>query len=440
MDEQHLTRGLSALADEHVARTVDVDRLAALIRFRRRRRWTVAGAAIGVAALVAGLVVATRRPVEEAEPMVAAIPGKWILTEFAGIELNPENVLYAVAAISESDAWAVGRYKREDKGPDLSLAVHWNGRQWQRVEIPGAGALENVVAVAADDVWVVGTASTPGRGGFAAHWDGRKWTERPGPVPDGLPAGRSVLLRDIAVRSATDAWAVGCTAPEGSGQEAPLIQHWDGRQWRLVPVPDQLSGATGCLRSVAAIAGNDVWAVGAGPGQQGGKYPLALHWDGQQWSIVAPAGPFGPLAYGSFSKVIALGPNDVWAFGGFAEFAQRWDGHSWQHYPGPSDSEFEVLAAAPDGRGGLVVGTRPPDGRGLMNLRRWDGKTWTQYPSLDLYNGAPPARQQGGIPGLGVVPESDILWAVGWRFGETGREPQPLQQSVPLAALTSLQS
>lgn len=82
------------------------------------------------------------------------------------------NVLFGVAAISAGNAWAVGFYAASNGDPDHTLVEHWNGRTWRHVNSPD---LENqpgdeyndlfaVAATSASNVWAVGYAA-PGDGG-----------------------------------------------------------------------------------------------------------------------------------------------------------------------------------------------------------------------------------------------------------------------------------
>ncbi|MGH2554614.1 MAG: carboxypeptidase-like regulatory domain-containing protein, partial [Actinomycetota bacterium] len=86
---------------------------------------------------------------------------------------------------------------------------------------------------------------------------------------------------------------------------APLIEHWDGRQWSLIDiVPAQT------LYGVKAIAPNDAWAVGTDGARQ-----IIIHWDGISWSQVPTPSPGG----GRLLEVAASGPADLWAAGWFAD-------------------------------------------------------------------------------------------------------------------------
>ena len=93
---------------------------------------------------------------------------------------NRLNELNGVVAISSSDAWAVGN-TYSGNGPDqTTLTLHWDGTSWSIVPSPspGSGGQNQLYAVAANssnDVWAVGSFTHSGQ--FAQtlieHWDGR---------------------------------------------------------------------------------------------------------------------------------------------------------------------------------------------------------------------------------------------------------------------------
>src|SRR3954454_23616981 len=70
-----------------------------------------------------------------------------------------------------------------------------------------------------------------------------------------------------------------------------------GLAWRMVPSPNVVQ-----LRGVAALATNDVWAVGGYP------TTLIVHWDGTTWSVVS-----SPPTGGELNAVAAVAANDIWA-------------------------------------------------------------------------------------------------------------------------------
>src|SRR2546428_12108368 len=73
------------------------------------------------------------------------------------------NFLYSVAAISSSNVWAVGEYGNGNGSS--TLIEHWDGKQWSVVASPNvSGTSENVLAgvtaIAANNIWAVGSSTT----------------------------------------------------------------------------------------------------------------------------------------------------------------------------------------------------------------------------------------------------------------------------------------
>src|SRR5262249_3507158 len=121
------------------------------------------------------------------------------------------------------------------------------------------------------------------------HWDGASWRVVPSPAVGN--AGGELL--GVAARSANDAWAVGTShtnLAQDQGQlTQPLIMHWNGADWKVVSSPTiadppNSSPAFAVLDAVAALATNNVWAVG---GNSSGGSSLVEHWNGARWSVVA---------------------------------------------------------------------------------------------------------------------------------------------------------
>lgn len=187
----------------------------------------------------------------------------------------------ALAAVSHDDVWAVG---------DGSY-LHWDGSNWSAVSFPGGASLfpETLAALARNDVWAVGFDSSSASP-LAEHWDGTAWTVVPTPevTGDGV-VGNS--LDSVSAVAANDIWAVGNTLhqpdPESDPVSSPLSEHWDGTSWRVVPTPDSPHGWDTELRSVAAVSGGDVWAVGAG----GAYGNFIVHWDGTLWARAVTSTP-----------------------------------------------------------------------------------------------------------------------------------------------------
>src|SRR5207302_4732079 len=73
--------------------------------------------------------------------------------------------LCGVAAISANDVWAVGSYSSSPPTLRRPESMHWDGSSWSQVSMPDRGALFNyiyaVAAVSSNDVWAVGDNDYP---------------------------------------------------------------------------------------------------------------------------------------------------------------------------------------------------------------------------------------------------------------------------------------
>jgi len=248
-------------------------------------------------------------------------------------------VFNAVAATSATNAWAVGGI---GPGPGVPasaspLIEHWDGTAWsaQPFAVPtDGGQFTAVAAISADDAWAVGStggvSEGTGQATMIEHWDGSAWTRVPSPDPPGS-ANR---LSGVTILPNEDAWAVGfTTAYDGTWQA--LTEYWDGSTWTVVPNPDP-TGDTN-LRGVAAASADDVWAVGysnATRCSNGGPQcqTVAMHWDGSAWTVVPTPDP--PSAYlNAFHGVAAISGDDVWAVGTTdyaATMIANWNGSTWR--------------------------------------------------------------------------------------------------------------
>src|SRR5438876_9615088 len=73
------------------------------------------------------------------------------------------NSLSSVAAVADSDVWAVGWAFNAQLAAYRTVTEHWNGTRWSLVRSPNAtngyNLLNGVGVVAANDVWAVGQAA-----------------------------------------------------------------------------------------------------------------------------------------------------------------------------------------------------------------------------------------------------------------------------------------
>src|SRR3954451_20005135 len=109
-------------------------------------------------------------------------------------------------------------------------------------------------------------------------------------VEPGL-AYTDALLYGVTAISPDNAWAVGEQLMGGT--DKPLIEHWNGSSWSVVPSPTPVGALYSRLKSVDAVSANNVWAVGDLGLRRGVERTLIEHWNGTSWHRVPSPNPAG---------------------------------------------------------------------------------------------------------------------------------------------------
>ena len=294
------------------------------------------------------------------------------------------------AARSAADVWAVG-LRPGGRCQFQTLTQHWDGSAWTLIPSPSRTAvnsvLDGVTVAGAAQAWAVGTAGCPADQSrtLTERWNGSAWSIVPSPN-GGVTGDRFSTLQAVTATSPSDVWAVGGQAGirNRAPVTVPLIEHWNGTSWSIVPVP---KAAVGVLESVSAASASDVWAVGAG--QQAGQPAVALHFDGSSWKLVTVPAP--PGTSGGLFGVKALSATDAWAVGESFPNAggngkiltDHWTGTSWQVVTAPpvggpnALSGLSAVDAAP-GTGVWAVGFWVTAVAGNSVVLHWTGTAWKQ--------------------------------------------------------------
>jgi hypothetical protein len=259
-------------------------------------------------------------------------------------------------------------------------------------------SLDGTAILSSTDIWAVGSVynATTFNQPFAEHFNGTSWSVVP-TAP--LPSGSVGTLNGVAAVASNNVWAVGT----GSG---PFIEHFDGKSWSLFPSP---SFSRGWLNGVTAFAANDVWAAGSTGGGN-----LIEHFDGTAWSVVAAPNP--QRASGIFG-ISGTSSTDVWAVGLGGKYASgealHWNGQAWSIVPVPQPffqgSLRSVSAIAPNNVWAVGQGQLRTGGSGVQTLiEHWDGTSWTIVASPNVA----PSLTTNELIGVAAVSANDI-WAVG---------------------------
>ena len=329
------------------------------------------------------------------------------------------NWLQAVSASAANDAWAVGWYL-PSTGQDETLALHWNGTAWSVVDTPNGGQngdqLFGVAAVSPSDAWSVGWAAgsptTYTSTTVVEHWTGSSWSVVSSPNPSKDPLYGTNQLYDVRAFASDDVWAAGWQwVPAGS---APLVEHWDGRSWKVSKTP-----SSGFLQTVAldGTSSNDIWAVGYGyTFSSGGDQSLVMHYDGSRWSVV----PTPVLSIDNYlNDVAAISPTDVWAVGysrtsslDIQPYFLHWDGSTWSTVPTSHlSSRYNFLKSivAVSADDVWAGGYRTVNGNEVSFVEHWNGTAWRVDPT--------PNQPAGGnyLYGLGRDPGGG-LWSAGYFY------------------------
>jgi hypothetical protein len=361
---------------------------------------------VGITLSLAGCVLIGAAVAPGPVALAAGHPVGWRIVPSPNGSRFGDNTLVQVSAGSAASAWAVGYHG--GAGTFRTLIQRWDGARWAVVRSPSPSPFDNVLAGVATlsraSAWAVGYDLVNGyHRALIEHWDGTAW--RVAPTPRAGPSDSD--LWGVTALSATNAWAVG-NENIGAFRFRPLIEHWNGTAWTLVRVPSPpLAGTGASLFGVAAASPRDIWAVG---GYDTGKrfQPLIEHFNGAHWALIPAPTPGSTM----LSRVSLQAAGNGWAVGIRAAvpntqtLIEHWDGHHWTPAASPAingSSLADVLALTPH-LAWAVGSNSPRTGINRTLIERWNGRTWTRTPS--------PNRRQGSEL-LGIAGTPQHLWAVG---------------------------
>jgi hypothetical protein len=204
---------------------------------------------------------------------------------------------------------------------------------------------------------------------------------------------RSGSFSKIAAISKTNIWVVGdLWGKKGNTIYQPFIRHYAGSGWTTVTIPGSPKFESD---QVSASAANNVWVFGLTSSSV--AHSIAYRYDGSHWyKIPVPAET-------DLQGAVALGPNNVWAFGSSATiFAPgssvsatvfRWNGTKWRGYSLAHGTLMPESISAPAGKNVWIVGAVRTGSVERAVAYRWSGTGW--------HNSGLP-RVLGDIPGVSV--------------------------------------
>ena len=317
--------------------------------------------------------------------------------------------LSGVAVASPNDVWAVGG---DIVGIRNSAAVieHWNGTNWQDVSPGIGGYLFGVTALSPSNAWAVGR--TNGYRTLIEYWTGTQWTTVPSPNDRHTQVD---VLQGIAAVAPDDIWAVGYAGLNVGLPQVTLIEHWNGRTWSIVPSPNGGSSLA-TLTSVTAISATDMWAVGNYFNMATNRHALLTeHWNGRAWSIVAAPGSGNDLV---FTSITSADASHVWAVGYSTgqggNLIEQWNGTQWSTVGPPGPHVFLYGVAAYSATSTWAVG-----GGVTTVTEHWDGTRWTIVPSP---NGQLDYSQLSAV----AMDSAQSAWAVGYTYSTAPQQSSTL--------------
>ena len=195
-----------------------------------------------------------------------------------------QNILFGVAAISESDVWAVGA---QQDANELwhTLTEHWNGSQWSVVNAVDAGQSGNqfyaVKALASNNVYAVGQQAGAGfpNQALIEHWNGKSWSvvTSPADASTALPLGVTATKSSLTVVGQQETDTAPYTTYVAAGTPSGLS---------IQSTPNASDGEND-LFGVETAADGSTWAVGWDINTTTGNHdPLILQGINGVWSLV----------------------------------------------------------------------------------------------------------------------------------------------------------
>jgi hypothetical protein len=341
--------------------------------------------------------------------------------------VNPpgDDTLFAVAATSAKDAWAVGSSNQQSFTPQ-TLTEHWNGSSWSVIPSPNPGSssfnkLFGVTALSSSNAWAVGyyQGNSGGVLTLVEHWNGTAWSVVPSPNPSGFIANQ---LFAVSAFSANNIWAAG-TSQTNNNVTQTLTEHWNGTAWSVVPSVNP-GASFSTLKGVVAVSSTNAWAVGNYTNQQGASQTLTEQWNGTAWSVVPSANPASDNYLFGVTRV--PGSNQLWAVGEYSNgsggqpLTEYWNGTNWSAVASPtikanvssldgvtaiSATNIWAVGQAGTPSGGVGIANSGPAGKTL--IMHWNGTRWSIVSSPN------PGTFNNSLFGVARVPATSQVWTVG---------------------------
>lgn len=344
---------------------------------------------------------------------------------------NYQNSLIDVEATSPTDAWADGYYANSTGAH--SLLEHWNGTAWSLVTAPGpsggtSDVLNGVGASSSTDIWAVGTyfnISANQSQTLTMHYNGVNWSI----VSSPNPANSNSFVRRVSVVNGHNAWAVGQSTDLSTGNTSPLMLHWNGQNWSIV-AGYNIGQPFSDLTDVKAFNSSNVSTIGNWATDQAGSFlhPQGARFNGS-WTLQTT--PTMGTGSSPLNAQAAISPTNIWGIGdwfdgsNFQTLAENWNGSSWTIVPSPDEGGPEGSGLTTVLFGAAAVNASDVWGAGVFYdgsrtqtyTMQWTGASWATVASPDF--GGPDAFYNQ-LNAASKIPSTTDVWAVGFHGTTTG--------------------
>jgi hypothetical protein len=342
----------------------------------------------------------------------------WSVAETQSTE-GQADALVDVDVLDPSNAWAAGSWI-DVSGYGYTLVQRYTGTSWELVPSQQIGTGSNlatgVAVVAPNDVWVSGW--NHDEIGVQRAMILRCNRSSCAPVTIPRPGNSTSVLRDITANAPNDVWATGSYFDTTTVTVKPLVMHYDGSEWTIVPVPTPSPGdADHYLNAISASGPNDVWVVGFSTGMPNDQ-ALALHWNGSTWTQVTNLPELYNSRLSRLDGVHATAPNDVWAVGYYRIGTNRpvifhWNGSTWTNEsPSTDPLSGELIDVTASSSGDVWVTGRVYENHcsycdsGI--IMRYTGSGWESVPLPNVEG------YKSFIVGISGEPDGQV-WGVGFK-------------------------
>ena len=218
-------------------------------------------------------------------------------------------------------------------------------------------------------------------------------------------------LNAVAAVAPNNVWAVG--AYNDGVTDRALIEHWNGTFWGVSL--DAEPGTDHSFYGLTALDASNIWAVGTSNVGGIDYHTLVEHWDGTAWSIVPSPSPNADFS--QLNSVAGASANDIWAVGYSSLFnnsahdllIEHWNGTAWSIFPiGTIGTGNTYLAnvAVVSANDVWAAGYYQNGAPHVALAMHWNGTVWQVVPTAN------PGTTGNEFTGVTVVATNNV-WAVG---------------------------